>query len=241
MKRRGVTIVVHVDGQLASKKYRLPMWAFEAGKWGALVIGLLVVLFFTFAGPISRDAARAQILDREVARLREENSRVQQLAAALNRAEANYQALRQLLGVKAPAQQAPDLMRAVPVTAGVPGNGSRYEAGLSVPGHWPVDRSTSAFRDSARRQVTRSAHDGQRRELGMAIFTEKQHPGREGDTLSIIGTGLRVEGDLSSDGVVKVEGTVVGTVRASRQVLVAKGGVVEGDIVTREAIIGGEV
>jgi len=52
---------------------------------------------------------------------------------------------------------------------------------------------------------------------------------------------LRVEGDLSSDGVVKVEGTVVGTVRASRQVLVAKGGVVEGDIVTREAIIGGEV
>jgi len=41
MKRRGVTIVVHVDGLLASKKYRLSMWAFEAGKWGALVIGLV--------------------------------------------------------------------------------------------------------------------------------------------------------------------------------------------------------
>jgi len=130
MKRRDVTIVVHVDGQLASKKYRLPIWAFEAGKWGALAIGLLVVLFFTFAGPI---------LDREVARLREENSRVQQLAAAVNRAEANYQALRQLLGVKAPAQQAPDMMRALPVTAGVPGSGSRYEAGPSIPGHWPLD------------------------------------------------------------------------------------------------------
>ena len=76
----------------------------------------------------------------------------------------------------------------------------------------------------------------------MAIFTEKQHSGRDAETsLSIIGAGLRVEGDLSSDGVVKVEGTVVGTVRASRQVLVAKGGVVEGDIVTHEAIIGGEV
>ena len=75
----------------------------------------------------------------------------------------------------------------------------------------------------------------------MAIFTEKQS-GRETEaSLSIIGTGLRVEGDLSSDGVVKVEGTVVGTVRATRQVLVAKGGVVEGDIVTDEAIIGGEV
>jgi cytoskeletal protein CcmA (bactofilin family) len=34
---------------------------------------------------------------------------------------------------------------------------------------------------------------------------------------------------------------VIGTVRAGRQVLVAKGGEVEGDVVTREAIIGGEV
>src|SRR5438445_13604742 len=101
MKRRGVTIVVHVDGQLASKKYRLPMWAFEAGKWGALVIGLLVELCFTFAGPISRDAARAHILDREVARMREENCRLQQLAAAVNRAEANHEALRLMCGIKA--------------------------------------------------------------------------------------------------------------------------------------------
>ena len=35
--------------------------------------------------------------------------------------------------------------------------------------------------------------------------------------------------------------TVVGTVRAARQVLVGKGGEVEGDVISREAIIGGEV
>jgi cytoskeletal protein CcmA (bactofilin family) len=52
---------------------------------------------------------------------------------------------------------------------------------------------------------------------------------------------MRVVGDITADGVVKVEGTVVGTVRAGRQVLVAKGGVVEGDVVAREAIVGGEV
>jgi cytoskeletal protein CcmA (bactofilin family) len=40
---------------------------------------------------------------------------------------------------------------------------------------------------------------------------------------------------------VKIEGTVVGTVRAGRQVLVGKGGEVEGDVISREAIIGGEV
>src|SRR2546422_5836726 len=43
-------------------------------------------LFFAFAGPISRAAARVPGLEREVTRLEDENSRVQQLAAALNRA-----------------------------------------------------------------------------------------------------------------------------------------------------------
>ena len=76
----------------------------------------------------------------------------------------------------------------------------------------------------------------------MAIFTEKGNgaPETQG-ALSIIGPGMRVVGDITADGVVKIEGTVVGTVRAGRQVLVAKGGEVEGDVVTREAIIGGEV
>lgn len=75
----------------------------------------------------------------------------------------------------------------------------------------------------------------------MAIFTEKS--GSQGGEagLSIIGSGMRVVGDITAEGVVKVEGTVVGTVQAGRQVLVAKGGLVEGDVVTHEAIIGGEV
>src|SRR5438046_942208 len=76
----------------------------------------------------------------------------------------------------------------------------------------------------------------------MAMFTEKGQGGLESESgLSIIGTGMRVVGDISADGVVKIEGTVVGTVRAGRQVLVGKGGEVEGDVISREAIIGGEV
>src|SRR3954469_21497820 len=104
MKRgtRGVTIVVHADGDLESKQYRIPRLALVAGKWSAGAIAVSVVLFFAFAGPISRNAARVPGLEREVARLRVENSRVQQLASALNRAEANYQELRQMLGEKAP-------------------------------------------------------------------------------------------------------------------------------------------
>lgn len=77
----------------------------------------------------------------------------------------------------------------------------------------------------------------------MALFTERGASSGESGAagLSIIGAGMRVVGDISADGVVKIEGTVVGTVRAAQQVLVAKGGVVEGDVVAREAIIGGEV
>jgi cytoskeletal protein CcmA (bactofilin family) len=76
----------------------------------------------------------------------------------------------------------------------------------------------------------------------MAMFTEKGHGQGDAEAgLSIIGTGMRVVGDITAEGVVKVEGTVVGTVRAGRQVLVAKGGTVEGDVMAREAIVGGEV
>jgi cytoskeletal protein CcmA (bactofilin family) len=76
----------------------------------------------------------------------------------------------------------------------------------------------------------------------MAILTEKGRGALESDAgLSIIGMGMRVVGDIMAEGVVKVEGVVSGTVRAGKQVLVAKGGEVEGDIITREAIVGGEV
>ena len=99
---RSVTIVVHADGDLESKQYRFPRWAFVAGKWSAGAVAVIVVLFFAFSGPIMRNAARVPGLEREISRLRVENSRVQQLASALNRAEANYQELRQVLGAKAP-------------------------------------------------------------------------------------------------------------------------------------------
>ena len=147
MKPRSVTIVVHIDGDVDSKQYRLPLWAFAVGKWGALVVGLAMVLFFAFAGPIMRAAGRVPGLEREQARLREENGRVQQLAAALNRAEANYQTLRKLLGGSAPldtgrAAGAPaasvELMRAVPVRAALAGT-RPYETTPSLPRHWPLD------------------------------------------------------------------------------------------------------
>ena len=59
--------------------------------------------------------------------------------------------------------------------------------------------------------------------------------------LSVVACGMSISGHLDTNGVVKVEGKVTGSIRAERQVLVAKGGMVDGDILTREAVIGGEV
>lgn len=59
--------------------------------------------------------------------------------------------------------------------------------------------------------------------------------------ISLIACGTRISGEIESDGIVKIEGSVVGNVRAERQILVAQGGTIEGDIETAEAVIGGEI
>jgi cytoskeletal protein CcmA (bactofilin family) len=61
------------------------------------------------------------------------------------------------------------------------------------------------------------------------------------DSISILAAGTRVSGELEVDGVIKIEGCVEGTVKAQGQVLVVKGGKVEGDIIARQVVIGGEV
>jgi cytoskeletal protein CcmA (bactofilin family) len=60
-------------------------------------------------------------------------------------------------------------------------------------------------------------------------------------TLSIIAKDLTVSGDLTTEGVVKIEGKVKGTIRANTQTLIAPGALVQGDLYTAEAIIGGRV
>ena len=81
----------------------------------------------------------------------------------------------------------------------------------------------------------------------MAMFSssERETPravpeGRDA-RISILAAGTTVAGELRTNGVVRIEGKVEGSLNAGGQVLVAKGGVVEGDIRTRQAVIAGEV
>jgi len=60
-------------------------------------------------------------------------------------------------------------------------------------------------------------------------------------SMSIIGPGMNIIGDLVTDGTVRVEGRIEGTVRAGKAVVIGKGGEVVGDVLTQDAIIGGIV
>ncbi len=86
----------------------------------------------------------------------------------------------------------------------------------------------------------------------MAIFSQpeqqnkqpeaaKRRPGTSQPSLSMIASDLRVVGDLITEGVVKIEGQVEGTIKAGSQVLVAQGAKINGDINTKEAVVGGDV
>jgi cytoskeletal protein CcmA (bactofilin family) len=66
--------------------------------------------------------------------------------------------------------------------------------------------------------------------------------GGTGDgAISIIGPGMTVVGDLTTDGTVRIEGRVEGSVRAARIVLIGRDGEVVGDVVTNEAVIAGRI
>lgn len=58
---------------------------------------------------------------------------------------------------------------------------------------------------------------------------------------SIVAKDMTIVGDLETEGVVRIEGRVKGTVRAGAQVLIGQGAQLEGDLHTKEAVVGGDV
>ena len=74
-----------------------------------------------------------------------------------------------------------------------------------------------------------------------APFVERRKNGTREGGLSIVAKDLTIAGDLHAAGVIRIEGRVIGNVHAGEQVLLSDGGIIEGDVVAREAVIGGRV
>ncbi len=63
----------------------------------------------------------------------------------------------------------------------------------------------------------------------------------DGNLISIVGTGMTIEGDSETEGSLRIEGTVRGNVRAGKSVVLGKDGLIEGNIFTQNAVIAGRV
>ncbi|HSG47100.1 MAG TPA: polymer-forming cytoskeletal protein [Longimicrobiales bacterium] len=59
--------------------------------------------------------------------------------------------------------------------------------------------------------------------------------------ISIIAAGMKVVGDCTTEGTLRIEGTVEGTVRAGKAVVVGKDGLVDGHVHTQDAVVGGRI
>lgn len=59
--------------------------------------------------------------------------------------------------------------------------------------------------------------------------------------ISIVGPGMKVVGDCDTDGTLRIEGAVQGTVRAAKAVVIGRDGVVIGDVITQDAVVSGRV
>ena len=59
--------------------------------------------------------------------------------------------------------------------------------------------------------------------------------------ISVIGSGMKITGNVETDGAVRIDGSIKGDVRAGKAVVLGKSGVVEGNIFTQDAILSGRI
>ena len=77
--------------------------------------------------------------------------------------------------------------------------------------------------------------------------TEKDSPapGNKNNTaassINLIGAGTVIEGDIRSNGDIRIDGTVIGNVNSKAKVVIGSTGVVEGDISCQNADISGTI
>lgn len=76
----------------------------------------------------------------------------------------------------------------------------------------------------------------------MVKDSKNEFAGRDpSDVVSVIGPGMEIVGDVKSDGTIRVEGRVEGSVKAAKSVVIGRKGVVEGDISTQDVVVAGRV
>ncbi len=67
------------------------------------------------------------------------------------------------------------------------------------------------------------------------------HTRKLSDVVSVVAPGMTILGDVKCDGTVRVEGKIEGSIKATKSVVVGKGGRITGDIETQDVVVAGTV
>lgn len=175
MSGRGVTVMVHRDGALETRQFRLSALATRVALIAAITLIVTLVLIAVLYGPIVVAAARTPLLVREVEQLRIENARVNDLARRLDEVEARYTQMRRMLGgnVNLPGTGsnsgtrsseeglyvAPPLLARAPAPGEAPA-ASVEPAGPSIPHKWPLSVPSYRTRGLAEGDPGTESHAG---------------------------------------------------------------------------------
>jgi murein DD-endopeptidase MepM/ murein hydrolase activator NlpD len=161
-RSRSFTILVQRDGTTKTRTFRLPIWLVRLGTGVLVVLTVLLVVITALYGPLVRAAARVPGMERELGRLRAENTRVRELSAAVDSAESRYAQVRQMMGggiVPDREAASSQLPVAPPIRARLAATIS-LESGISAPHHWPLDESGYITRGQLRASGQDEAHPG---------------------------------------------------------------------------------
>jgi len=71
--------------------------------------------------------------------------------------------------------------------------------------------------------------------------TDMSIPAPAGNGTTLISSGTTLKGDISSNGDLRIDGTIIGNISSSAKIIVGASGVVEGDITGNQADIVGKV
>jgi murein DD-endopeptidase MepM/ murein hydrolase activator NlpD len=175
MSARGVTVMVHRDGALETRQFRLSALATRVALVAAITLIVTLVLVAVLYGPIVVAAARTPMLVREVEQLRIENARVNDLARRLDEVESRYAQMRRMLGGNVnlpgtgnntgPRSVDEGLYVAPPLLARAPAPGdsqapSVEPAGASIPHKWPLSVPSYRTRGVAENDPGTESHAG---------------------------------------------------------------------------------
>ncbi len=161
--RPQITVMVHRDGEVNSRTYRMPIWLFRilAGVGTVLLVGAVVL--GAWYAPLLKAAVSVPRLREDIARLEGETAKVRDLAAALDSAERRYGRLREMLGadiVPDPIALAYSLPLAPPVNAAAPGPRVTSATGPTLPHRWPLDAAGYITRGMVPAGGSEEAHTG---------------------------------------------------------------------------------